>query len=270
MHLFPKTPELLRGPCTPSLYSVLVPAPVPAPVPVPVPVPVVAAQRSTARFTDVADLEPLPLRDAVVTAAAVPNTATMSAVVLLAMLFVVLGGLAYWARLSGVSWPHRDVADGGAILQSGLGEVAPPAAIAPPPEIVPRPVRVAHEPRVLRFSAFPDVVARGESLGLCYEVANGARVRIDPDVGEVGALPRNCVQASPAETTTYVLTAEGEDGAGVRQTVLVRVGLDKSTPRQSVGDRASNAETRLRAVHAVHLPLVTFPPALRRFAGHWT
>jgi len=163
----------------------------------------------------------------------------MSAVVLLAMLFVVLGGLAYWARLSGVSWPHRDVADGGAILQSGLGEVAPPAAIAPPPEIVPRPVRVGHEPRVLRFSAFPDVVARGESLGLCYEVANGARVRIDPDVGEVGALPRNCVQASPTETTTYVLTAEGEDGAGVRQTVLVRVGLDKSTPRQSVGDRAS-------------------------------
>ena len=203
----------------------------------PVPVPVVPAQRSTARFAEVKDLESLPLRDAVVPAAA-PNTATVSAV-LLAMLFVVLGGLAYWARFSGVSWLPRDVADSGAILQSGLGEVAPPAKIPPPPEIVPRPVRVAHEPRVLRFSAFPDVVARGESLGLCYEVADGARVRIDPDVGEVGALARNCVQASPAETTTYVLTAEGEDGAGVRQTVLVRVGLDHSTRRPSVGDRAS-------------------------------
>lgn len=207
--------------------------------PVSVPVPVVPAQRSTARFADVTDLESLPYRDAVVPAAVVPNTATVSAVVLLAMLFVVLGGLAYWARFSGVSWASRDVADGGAILQSGLGRVAPPAEIPPPPEIAPQPARMAHEPRVLRFSAFPDVVARGESLGLCYEVVNGARVRIDPDVGEVGALPRNCVHASPVETTTYVLTAEGEDGAGVRQTVLVRVGLDDSTPRPSVSDRAS-------------------------------
>lgn len=78
---------------------------------------------------------------------------------------------------------------------------------------------------MLQFSASPDRVAPGETVRLCYEVANGTRVRIDPDVGEVDGLRQNCVSAAPNETTTYMLTAQGPGGESVRQTVLVPVGI---------------------------------------------
>jgi hypothetical protein len=107
-------------------------------------------------------------------------------------------------------------------------------------EVAPRPVRSdVVAPRVLRFTAFPDVITSGESLGLCYEVANGTDVRIDPDVGEVDPARRHCVRASPAETTTYTLTAQTASGESVRQRVLVRVDPGNPSPRAPAADRAS-------------------------------
>ena len=197
------------------------------------PVAIASRGRETTRFDDVGDLDSLPLRYEVQPAVRVARRTRASAILPVTLLFVTLGGLAYWAGQSELLWTSWDGAGRAPVLQSGI------AGTTVATEIALQPARAGAEPRVLRFSAFPDVIARGESLGLCYEVANGTRVRIDPGFGDVGPLQRNCVQASPLETTTYVLTAQGESEESVRQTVLVRVGLGSSTPRTPVANRAS-------------------------------
>jgi hypothetical protein len=198
--------------------------PVSAPAARAVPAPAVPAAR---------DFDSLPLRDAIPSPVVVANRKSSAAPLFVVLLFVVLGGLGYLASRSGLSWMDLDVARSRPVLQSSL------AVPATDIEIPPLPVRAAPAPRVLRFSAFPDVITAGESLGLCYEVANGAGVRIDPDIGEVDPLQRNCVRAAPSETTTYTLTARTAGGDSVRQTVLVRVGLNGSTPRGPATERAS-------------------------------
>jgi hypothetical protein len=86
-------------------------------------------------------------------------------------------------------------------------------------------------------------VAPGEAVRLCYEVANGSGVRIDPDIGEVGVLPRNCVSATPAGTTSYTLTARSTDGNSVRQIVLVPVDTSsQASPSDAPGTVSSGAE----------------------------
>ena len=150
-----------------------------------------------------------------------------------ASMFVILGGFTYWAAHTGFSWTSWKLADIGLVPQREIAETE--VAIATPPQSV----RPASQLRVLRFSAFPDHIAAGESLGLCYEVANGTRVRIDPGVGEVGARPSDCVQTRPLETTAYTLTAESEGGERVRQTVFVHVGTGDLQPSASVTNSAN-------------------------------
>jgi len=197
------------------------------------PIAVVPRTREPERFGDAADLDSLPLRDNLQHVVHVPPATRVRAVLLLAVAFAMLAGLAYWVDPSEFFRTLQDGAGSPPVLQSGLSTPATDAEITPPP------LRAAsQQPRVLRFTAFPDVVARGESLGLCYDVANGRRIRIDPDVGEVSSRQNDCIRAAPTETTTYVLTAQGEDGQSVRQTVLVRVGLGGALPRPDVPDRA--------------------------------
>ena len=180
----------------------------------------------------VVDVDSLPLRQEIPPAVFVPNRKSSSGPLFVVLLLAVLGGLGYWANRSGLSWTDLDLAGSRPVLQSSLA--VPVTDI----EIPPQPVRAA-APRVLRFTAFPDSIAAGESLGLCYEVVNGADVRIDPDIGEVDPRQRNCVRAAPSETTTYTLTARTAEGDSVRQTVFVRVGSVGSTPRAPVTERAS-------------------------------
>jgi len=181
----------------------------------------------------VVDVESLPLRQEIPPTVFAPKQKSSSAPVFVVLLIAVLGGLAYWASRLGLSWTDVDPAGNRPVLQSSLA--VPVTDI----EIPPQPVRAAATPRVLRFTAFPDAIAAGESLGLCYEVVNGADVRIDPDIGDVDPRQRNCVRAAPSETTTYTLTARTGEGDSVRQTVLVRVGPVGSTPRASVTERAN-------------------------------
>ncbi len=181
----------------------------------------------------VVDIDSLLLREEVPPAAFVPKRKSSSAPVFVVLLIAVLGGLGYWASRSGLSWAILDPAGSRPVLQSSL------AVPATDIEIPPQPVRAAVTPRVLRFTAFPDAITAGESLGLCYEVVNGAAVRIDPDIGEVDPRQRNCVRTAPSETTTYTLTARTAQGDSVRQTVLVRVGPVSSTPRAPATERAS-------------------------------
>src|SRR6516162_11035769 len=113
----------------------------------------------------------------------VRKTKSASAVLLVAaFLLAIFGGVAYWARPAArLSWRSWNAAGISSFLQSGLGGgTATPSTTPQSPQ--------AAEVRVLQFSAAPDRVARGESVRLCYEVANGAGIRIDPDIGDVAAL----------------------------------------------------------------------------------
>jgi NB-ARC domain len=195
------------------------PAPAPAPAP----------------SRDPVDFDALPLRDQIQLPVHVPTrkrSGGAALLVVVVLIFAVLGGVGYWASRSGLSWQVFDVAGSRSVLQGSLAVATTDTPTAPPP------APPAAEPRVLRFTAFPDVIAQGESLGLCYEVVNGTGVRIDPDVGEVDPRRRNCVRVAPAETTTYMLTVQTAGGESVRQTVLVRVGLSGRTAA-STSDRAS-------------------------------
>jgi hypothetical protein len=188
---------------------------------------------STPVAVAVPDFDSLPLREAVPSPVVIANRKSSAAPLFVVLLFIVLGGLGYLATRSGLSWTDLNASGSRPVLQSSL------AVPATDIEIPPQPVRAAPVASVLRFTAFPDVITAGESLGLCYEVANGAGVRIDPDIGEVDPLQRNCVRAAPSETTTYTLTARTAGGDSVRQTVLVRVGLNGSSPRGPTTERAS-------------------------------
>jgi NB-ARC domain len=178
--------------------------------------------RESARMLvdDVLDLDSLPLRDQPQRAIRHRKTKGVGAVLLTALLLAILGGLARWATDAGLSWESWSLASISSFLApSGLGGATASSATAP------QFPQQAAELRVLQFSAVPDRVEPGEIVRLCYEVANGTRVRIDPDVGEVDIVRQNCVSARPIETTTYMLTAHGPGGESMRQTALVVVGV---------------------------------------------
>ncbi len=165
------------------------------------PEPVVKAiARSTTLLDDVAGFDSIPLRD--LPHAAIPVSNTMGWIVFpFALMFTAfLAALAYWANPGGLSPASLKLAGFGSVVQSGSGGLT--SSAAPTPQSADS-ADSEGAPRVLRFTAFPDRVTPGESLGLCYDVANGARVRIDPDIGEVDARKQKCVTARPTETTTY-------------------------------------------------------------------
>jgi hypothetical protein len=66
-------------------------------------------------------------------------------------------------------------------------------------------------------------VRPGETVSICYTVANARRVTIEPPGFHGGASPRGCAAHQPAKTTTYVVTAIGADGERDKEEVTVRV-----------------------------------------------
>jgi NB-ARC domain-containing protein len=197
------------------------------------PVSVAVRERATTPPDDRIALDSLPIRERTQLPVDVVGRKTSIALPVAALVCVFLGVFAYWAGDAGFSWRSVNLASIRLVPQKEIAETE--VTIATPPQ----PARRGSRPSVLRFSAFPDQIARGESLGLCYEVANGTRARIDPDIGEVRSVQSDCVQTTPVETTTYTLTAESESGERIRQTVLVRVAQEESPTRVAVADRAN-------------------------------
>ncbi len=66
-------------------------------------------------------------------------------------------------------------------------------------------------PLILEFAASAVQTQPGRPVTLCYQVAPGATVRLEPDV-ERPAGARACFSVSPAQTTTYTLTATDSQG----------------------------------------------------------
>ena len=202
------------------------------------PVSEASRDRATAPSEDVPDLDALPLRDEAPPTMRVRKTKNVSAVLVAASLVAIFGGIAYWARPARLSWTSWNAASISSFLQSVLGGATPTtAATAQRPQ--------AAELRVLQFSAAPDRIARGESVRLCYEVANGAGIRIDPDIGDVAALRQNCVSATPTETTIYTLTAHDANAESVRQSlrVLVSPASSRASPLEEPGAGPSSSRS---------------------------
>jgi urease beta subunit len=118
----------------------------------------------------------------------------------------------------------RDSASGSPrrIPLSGVG-VGGSADAAPTPN--------SASPTILNFAADASQIRAGESVQLCYGVANATQVAI-AGVGEVAPATEECVTVEPGQTTTYNLTAIGANGQEVTAQTTVQV-TQPDTPPES-------------------------------------
>jgi hypothetical protein len=73
------------------------------------------------------------------------------------------------------------------------------------------------------FYASPGAVHRGETVQLCYGVANAKTVKLEPQPNPVWPSYSRCVDVTPTKTTTYTLTVSDAAGNTKSQTVEVKV-----------------------------------------------
>ena len=71
------------------------------------------------------------------------------------------------------------------------------------------------------FYANPGAVHRGDTVQLCYGVANAKTVKLEPQENPVWPSYSRCVDVKPTKTTTYTLTVD--DGAGNTKTQSLEV-----------------------------------------------
>ena len=76
---------------------------------------------------------------------------------------------------------------------------------------------------IQNFYATPAVIRRGQSVQLCYGVANAKTVTLEPQSNPVWPSYSRCVDVSPAKTTTYTLTIADAAGHTKSQTLEVQV-----------------------------------------------
>src|SRR5215472_5888008 len=114
-----------------------------------------------------------------------------------------------------------------AMFAAGCKKKAPP----PPPPPPPKPVEnvkpsTSNAPTVAQFSAEPTSIQRGQSSTLRWEVSGDVTsVSIDQTVGTVQSAGSRTV--SPANSTTYTLTATGPGG---RTTASATVSVTSPPP----------------------------------------
>jgi hypothetical protein len=73
------------------------------------------------------------------------------------------------------------------------------------------------------FYASPGAVHRGETVQLCYGVANAKTVKLEPQPNPVWPSYSRCVDVTPTKTTTYTLTVQDDAGNTKTQTLEVKV-----------------------------------------------
>lgn len=108
-------------------------------------------------------------------------------------------------------------ADGGTLSESVTVKVT--AASQPPPAVVGDSAKLF----TLTFSSATEV-APGQPATLCYGAPEASRVTVEPAVQELKPAKRFCFTVTPAQTTTYVLTAQSKSGRvdTERLTITVR------------------------------------------------
>ena len=73
------------------------------------------------------------------------------------------------------------------------------------------------------FYASPGAIQKGESVQLCYGVANAKTVKLEPQPNAVWPSYARCVSVSPQRTTTYTLTISDASGNTKMQSLQVTV-----------------------------------------------
>jgi hypothetical protein len=73
------------------------------------------------------------------------------------------------------------------------------------------------------FYATPGSIRRGETVQLCYGVANAKTVTLEPQSNPVWPSYSRCVDVAPAKTTTYTLTIADASGRTKSQSLEVHV-----------------------------------------------
>lgn len=98
-----------------------------------------------------------------------------------------------------------------------VGAAAPPPP-APVVEAPPPPAPKPQAPRIDTFAAEPTTIERGQSSTLRWTVANATNMAIDQGVGAIQA--NGSRQVSPANSTTYTLTASSAGGSTTRSVTV--------------------------------------------------
>jgi len=73
------------------------------------------------------------------------------------------------------------------------------------------------------FYATPGKIRRGQSVQLCYGVANAKTVKLEPQSNPVWPSYSRCVELTPAKTTAYTLTIADARGNTKSQSLTVTV-----------------------------------------------
>ena len=73
------------------------------------------------------------------------------------------------------------------------------------------------------FYASPGAIHKGESVQLCYGVANAKAVKLEPQPNAVWPSYARCVNVSPEKTTEYTLTISDASGNTKSQSLQVNV-----------------------------------------------
>jgi len=76
---------------------------------------------------------------------------------------------------------------------------------------------------IQNFYAVPGVIHRGQTVQLCYGVANAKTVTLEPQSNPVWPSYSRCVDVTPAKTTTYTLTITDAAGHTRTQSLEVQV-----------------------------------------------
>jgi hypothetical protein len=76
---------------------------------------------------------------------------------------------------------------------------------------------------IQNFYATPGSIRRGDTVQLCYGVANAKIVTLEPQSNPVWPSYSRCVDVTPAKTTTYTLTISDAAGHTKSQTLEVQV-----------------------------------------------
>jgi len=76
---------------------------------------------------------------------------------------------------------------------------------------------------IQNFYASPGAIRRGETVQLCYGVANAKTVKLEPQASPVWPSYSRCVDVTPSKSTTYTLTIADAAGNTRTQSLEVKV-----------------------------------------------
>ena len=76
---------------------------------------------------------------------------------------------------------------------------------------------------IQNFYASPGAIHKGESVQLCYGVANAKTITLEPQDNPIWPSHNRCIDVSPKKTTTFTLTITDTAGNTKTQSVEVKV-----------------------------------------------